>query len=177
MKQLKLITSAGPALPNRGNVTPSKAVIHPVVVDFLGLTISVGSIQQFQDSMRGFSSPNRRILIKKGFPPQLVPVFARDLLVSQDEIEAAIGLPKTTRKRYQDNQLLMNEVQSERLMRIAEIETLATEAFGSKEKAGHWMSSRLNTLSGESPLQYLDTEEGAMHIRRTLSAIVHGGGF
>lgn len=58
--------------------------------------------------------------------------------------------------------------------RIKEIERLAEEVFGSKEKARQWLAS-LNLALGVSPESMLDTEAGRNEVRKMLAAIATGG--
>lgn len=55
-----------------------------------------------------------------------------------------------------------------------EIELLAVDVFGSKEKAQRWLSNQ-NLALGASPTSMLDTEVGREQVKRVLVAISHGG--
>lgn len=65
-------------------------------------------------------------------------------------------------------------MESERIARIALIETEAEQVFGSSELAQRWLQSS-NLAFGKSPLSLLDTEAGVSEVRKVLSAIARGG--
>lgn len=59
-------------------------------------------------------------------------------------------------------------------LRLAEIKTLAIETFGSESKANHWLNSANLTL-GDTPMSLAKSENGAVEVKRVLSAIAYGG--
>lgn len=61
----------------------------------------------------------------------------------------------------------------ERLARIALIETMAVQVFGSSESAKRWLLS-YNPTFGESPLSLLDTDAGTEEVKKVLSAVAYG---
>jgi putative toxin-antitoxin system antitoxin component (TIGR02293 family) len=158
-------------------LSKGNAVFTPVPIVFMHRAISLVSVEQLQIPWRSASAFMQRQQLREGLQARVLPVFARELGVTVAQIESVIGLHQSSRKRYADSDKALNPAQSERLMRIAEIEALASEVFDSKESAVRWLSQPLAVMENETPLQLLDTEQGAMHVRQTLSAIMYGGGF
>jgi putative toxin-antitoxin system antitoxin component (TIGR02293 family) len=59
--------------------------------------------------------------------------------------------------------------------RVTEIERLALEVFGTKERAAKWMQTPNFCLGQRMPESSLDTEESAESVRQILNAIRYGG--
>ncbi len=57
---------------------------------------------------------------------------------------------------------------------LDEILSLATDVFGSPEKAQEWLTSN-NLALGYPPVDLLSTADGAAEVRKILSAISKGG--
>ena len=64
--------------------------------------------------------------------------------------------------------------QSDRLVRVARVIASAEETFGSRDKACTWLRRPTTALAGESPLNLLDTDEGAREVETLLGRVAHG---
>jgi putative toxin-antitoxin system antitoxin component (TIGR02293 family) len=64
--------------------------------------------------------------------------------------------------------------QSDRLVRVARVLAAAEETFGDQDKAGIWLRRPTAALAGETPLNLLDTNEGARAVETLLGRIAHG---
>jgi putative toxin-antitoxin system antitoxin component (TIGR02293 family) len=64
--------------------------------------------------------------------------------------------------------------QSDRLVRVARVMAGAEEAFGAADRAHIWLRRPTTALGGESPLDLLDTDEGARRVETLLGRIEHG---
>ena len=84
-----------------------------------------------------------------------------------------IVLPRKTLANRRKLDTLTPE-QSDRLLRVARVIAAAEETFGSREKAGTWLRRPTSALTGESPLDLLDTDEGAREVETLLGRIAHG---
>ena len=101
--------------------------------------------------------------------------LAETLNVPQTTIFYLVGLsPAAARQHIALSKNLSPSV-SERLLRIAAIESLAVSVFSSSELAHAWLLERNFGLGNVSPLSLLDTEPGAKEVARILNAIAHGG--
>lgn len=64
--------------------------------------------------------------------------------------------------------------ESDRLARIARVNAVALEQFGSVEKASRWLRKPNRALGGRAPLDLLATGEGARIVEETVMRIAHG---
>lgn len=93
--------------------------------------------------------------------------------LSQKKLAKLLGISNATITRKLNSQEKLGPIESERLARIALIETEAEEVFTSPELAKQWMLEP-NLVLGESPLSLLDTDTGADEVRKILAAIADG---
>lgn len=63
---------------------------------------------------------------------------------------------------------------SEVELRIDEVRALATETFGSKEKAVAWLHKE-NFVLGATPISLAESDSGLFEVKKILSAISYGG--
>ena len=128
----------------------------------------------FQESVI-HSNPNIKIdRIRKGIDSQFIISVSDHFNVPRESIAKIIGLPTSTMNRKLKAKSALSSSESERLERIAMIESEAEEVFGTSEKAKNWMLKSHMTL-GSAPLSMLDTDIGATEVRRVLNAIAYGG--
>lgn len=113
--------------------------------------------------------------IRQGYSPELVNEITKELGLTKNEVLDVIGVPHTTLARLIRSHRPLDQSASERLDRLATIEGEATEVFGSHEEAVQWLKTRNLALGDASPLSLLDTETGALQVRRVLAAIRYGG--
>ena len=64
--------------------------------------------------------------------------------------------------------------QADRLRRVRRILDMAADTFGSQDKAGIWLRRPSAVLSGERPLDLLDTDAGTRMVENLLGRIDHG---
>ena len=64
--------------------------------------------------------------------------------------------------------------QSDRLLRARRILDMAANTFGGQDKAGIWLRRPSAILSGERPLDLLDTDAGTRMVENLLGRIDHG---
>ena len=82
-------------------------------------------------------------------------------------------LPRTTLASKKPDARL-NEQQSERVIRVARVYTLAAEAFGNRERGHGWMERANPVLEGAAPADLLDNEAGARRVEELLGQLEHG---
>jgi len=93
--------------------------------------------------------------------------------LSQQEIERFVIPQRTRRHRAARKQPLTIE-ESDRAVRLLRVQTVAEDAFGSKEKANAWLRRPLAELNAETPLDIAQTEAGAHVIEMILAKIAWG---
>lgn len=92
---------------------------------------------------------------------------------SEQEIERFV-IPQRTRRLRADKKQPLTIDESDRLVRLLRVQTLAEETFGDKEKANRWLRQPLTELRGEPPLDIAQTEAGARVIETILGKIAWG---
>ena len=89
------------------------------------------------------------------------------------EIEELV-IPRRTMARRKATDTMLAPEEVDRALRLARIQTKADRVFGEAERASLWLRSPNKRLSGQSPLQVLKHEAGAMLIEEMLVQIDHG---
>lgn len=129
-------------------------------VEFARLFRAAGPMQQVE-------------VIRKGVNSNLVIEASWYFETKSADIGRLLGMsPSTTERRLKTGKTL-TPMESERLARLALLETEAVEVFGSEEKAKRWLTKDHSKL-GATPLSMLDTEVGANEVRKILMAIAYG---
>ena len=111
-------------------------------------------------------------LVRRGLPVGAVQFMLDSGVMSPAELDRIV-LPRRTLANRRRLGTLTPE-QSDRLVRVARVIAAAEETFGSREKAGTWLRRATTVLAGESPLDLLDTDEGAREVETLLGRIAHG---
>ncbi|HWK46341.1 MAG TPA: antitoxin Xre/MbcA/ParS toxin-binding domain-containing protein [Stellaceae bacterium] len=110
--------------------------------------------------------------IRKGLPVQAIATLVDQGGFTVAELDQVIISRKTLAHRRQIGTLTPD--QSDRVVRAISILALAQETFGSAAKANEWLRRKTSTLAGQSPLEMLDTEIGALQVQTLLGRIAHG---
>ena len=111
--------------------------------------------------------------VRSGLPFTALEAIARHFEIPQERLVRVLALPlRTLARRKKERRLRANE--SDRLIRLALIATLAEEVLGSREKAVAWLQKPNRALRGMNPLDRLDTEIGEHQVEQLLSRIAHG---
>lgn len=83
-------------------------------------------------------------------------------------------MPKRTlARRRADNELLTVE-ETDKALQLGRIATLAEKVFADPVKAHRWLRKPKRSLSGDTPLAYLASENGARIVEEMLGRIEHG---
>ncbi|MFO1187708.1 MAG: antitoxin Xre/MbcA/ParS toxin-binding domain-containing protein [Alphaproteobacteria bacterium] len=93
--------------------------------------------------------------------------------LSEQEIEKYV-IPQRTRRHRAEKKQPLTVDESDRVVRLLRIQTLAEEIFESREKAATWLRNPLTELQGEAPLSLSQTESGARVIETILAKIAWG---
>ena len=111
--------------------------------------------------------------VRDGLPIRSFDHVADALKLGAAELAHLIGLaPRTLARRKHEKAL--SSVESDRLVGIARIASLAEETLGSREHARGWMRSVNRALGDVAPLACLDTEPGRRRVEEILYQISHG---
>lgn len=111
--------------------------------------------------------------VREGLPYRSFQYVAEALDLGTAELAGLIGVaPRTLGRRKHEKTLSV--VESDRLVGIARIASLAEETLGSREHARGWLRADNRALGGVTPLSCLDTEPGRRLVEHVLQRISHG---
>lgn len=113
--------------------------------------------------------------IRAGFPVTVLQDTSKFFDLSLAQIRKIVGVPNTTAHNWTRQNANMDSAASERVWRMADVAVLAIDVFGGEEGAKLWLTTPNRLLQGSSPLEFLDTEPGAIAVRQILNAIATGG--
>jgi putative toxin-antitoxin system antitoxin component (TIGR02293 family) len=96
-------------------------------------------------------------------------------MLAQKSIESAIGMSLRTRQRREKNPTeLLNEDQTGRTWKFAEILTRAISVFGSRTAAEQWLAQPATGLDQRRPIDLLTTPAGVELVEDFLGRIEYG---
>ena len=104
---------------------------------------------------------------------QTVESLAGCLQVTSATMQRWLGLSKQTyaRRRKQGR---LSAMESDRVVRYAELLHRAVEFLGDHDAAARWLDTPSVALDGESPLDHATTEFGARDALRLIGRLEHG---
>lgn len=111
-------------------------------------------------------------LVRKRLPVSAVAVLSKRG-VTEGEI-CQLVLPRRTLTHRRNKREALTRDESDKMVRLARITSLAEQVFGSDEKAGRWMRSPKRRFDGETPLAMLATEAGARLVEEMLVQVDEG---
>jgi putative toxin-antitoxin system antitoxin component (TIGR02293 family) len=113
--------------------------------------------------------------IRAGFPASVIKDASAYFNVPTNRIRAIVRLPETTAHTLVKRGANIDAAASERIWRLADLVTMARDVFENEEAAKTWLRTPNRAFSNLAPMDYLDTEPGAMGVRQVLNAIGTGG--
>lgn len=113
------------------------------------------------DHLQQFRVPAKRAdhLIELGFSPT--------------EIYKIVA-PRRTLDRRKKSAEMLTIPESDRVVRMERIVTLAVRVFGDADKAHRWLRTPNRALNGAVPLDLLESENGARKAEGLVYAVEHG---
>ncbi|NHZ90999.1 DUF2384 domain-containing protein [Massilia sp. CCM 8733] len=112
--------------------------------------------------------------IRRGFPSTLLKDTALYFEVPIGHIRSLAGLNESTAHALTRRGANMDPASSERIWRLAHVVAMAQDVFEDDEAAKTWLRSINRAFGDVAPMDYLDTEPGAMAVRQVLNAIATG---
>lgn len=113
--------------------------------------------------------------IRAGFPASVIKDTSAYFNVPTNRIRAIVRLPETTAHTLVKRGANIDAAASERIWRLADLVTMAHDVFENEEAAKTWLRTPNRAFRNLAPMEYLDTEPGAMAVRQVLNAIGTGG--
>jgi putative toxin-antitoxin system antitoxin component (TIGR02293 family) len=111
--------------------------------------------------------------VREGLPYRSFENVAHVLELGTAELASLIGVASRTLARRK-KQSSLSAVESDRLVGIAQIATLAQATLGSKDHVRLWLRHANRALGGATPLACLDTEPGRRQVEAILFQIRYG---
>jgi len=125
----------------------------------------------------GIKASDRMELSEKvqvGFPFKAFISLTKSMEVSNQHLAELVQISDRTLIRRRKDGILKSD-ESERLLRIARIFTLAVNLFdGDGSSAHNWLSKSNRALGGEAPLEASKTEEGSREVENLITRLEHG---
>jgi putative toxin-antitoxin system antitoxin component (TIGR02293 family) len=125
-----------------------------------------------EDSARAYFSatPLQRIyIIRMGVPAKFVAVITQRMRIPKDTLYSSLNLARATIDRKVQNEQLLNQDESERVLAIAKLigqadtivrESGVTEDFNPSQWVAAWLQRPHPALNGKRPAELMDTGDG-----------------
>lgn len=113
--------------------------------------------------------------VESGLPYSALETFGRTSGLTLMQVRAGIGMSERTwaRRRKESRELTSEE--SDRLVRVSRVFSLAVDLFeGDKEAAHSWFLAPNRGLGEISPLAMVRTEIGAREVENLIGRLEHG---
>ncbi len=111
--------------------------------------------------------------VRVGFLPEAILTVFDGTLLTKSDMERLVMPRRTLSHRVKKGQRLTPE-ESDRVTRVARIVAMAAETFGDREKSFRWLHKPKRGLGDQTPIELIDTEEGARIVEDRLFRISHG---
>ena len=111
--------------------------------------------------------------VRAGLPFSALQTIASRFSIGSRELVRILHLPQRTLARRRKARVLSAD-ESDRLVRLGRIGTLAEEIFGNPVRAGRWLREPSPVLGDTPPIRWLDTDIGAKEVEEVLIRIAHG---
>lgn len=113
-------------------------------------------------------------LIRTGLPAGAFDTTAKALFLTVDELAAKLGISPRTIRDQRKRKVRLSSENTEKLVRIARIQTLGRSIFSTDEAVAEWLRAPAPALKGIKPIDLLDTDTGAREIEAVLHGIAYG---
>ncbi|MDA8138096.1 MAG: DUF2384 domain-containing protein [Desulfobacteraceae bacterium] len=111
--------------------------------------------------------------LRAGLPTDSFDQLRQGLNLTDNALAKIVQIPKRTLDRRRAAGRLSTD-ESERILRLAQVLDMAIDVMGSREKAEGWLKKPARGLGGKIPLEYTDTQLGALEVIALLGRIDHG---
>jgi putative toxin-antitoxin system antitoxin component (TIGR02293 family) len=175
-RQFPLVTPSrvdGPLIATYGQPAENPTELPEFVTDFAR---SLKREERLNHLLMGKRVKHDRLIgfIRKGLPVSSVERVMKGLGIKATEsLLPIIGMSSRTYARRKQSNQALTPLESDRLYRLAKIESMAEDVLGDKETANDWLQSP-NRALGTVPLTLLDTEAGTEQVETVLTRIEHG---
>ena len=122
-----------------------------------------------------FNSEKAVSILRQGISSRVIEPLSDLFGVGKGDVAAYLDLDRTTalRRANKDQALPMHA--AEGVLRLLELEAMATDTFESDDAAHGWLRRPHPMLEGECPLEAAKTSFGTRRVKDMLIAIKYGG--
>ncbi len=144
---------------------------NPWSRDDLGLPTT----SSFTSALAAFNSEKAVSILRQGISSRAIEPLSDLFGVGKGDFAAYLDLDRTTalRRANKDQALPMHA--AEGVLRLLELEAMATDTFESDDAAHGWLRRPHAMLEGECPLEAAKTSFGTRRVKDMLVAIKYGG--
>jgi len=121
----------------------------------------------------GLKGPITIERIRGGLPASALGRLGEFLDLTQAELTTTLNVSKQTFQRRLKAGVL-NEAESDRVVRYAQLLALASDLFEDDDAAAQWLKTPAPALGNETPLEHATTEMGARNVERLIGRLEHG---
>ena len=115
------------------------------------------------------------MVIREGLPSRVVTRLGELWDLDEDNLVHIIGTSRRTlSRRMRATGSSLSPVESDRVFRFGRIMSRIEEVFSDKDIALDWANSPNLALSGDKPIEVLDTDAGVERVEEILINIEHG---
>jgi putative toxin-antitoxin system antitoxin component (TIGR02293 family) len=111
--------------------------------------------------------------VQAGLPFQELQILQTSLKMPLEQLASKLGISRATLHRRKA-QGRLDQQESDRVVRFAQLLGKAVEVFESEDAARRWLDSPQLALAGATPLDYAETEIGAREVDDLLGRIDFG---
>jgi putative toxin-antitoxin system antitoxin component (TIGR02293 family) len=126
-------------------------------------------------TLAAFNSEKAVSILRQGISSRAIEPLSDLFGVGKGDFAAYLDLDRTTalRRANKDQALPMHA--AEGVLRLLELEAMATDTFESDDAAHGWLRRQHPMLEGECPLEAAKTSFGTRRVKDMLVAIKYGG--
>ena len=111
--------------------------------------------------------------VKNGLPISAMERLSKTMDVPERDLAHTMNIPlRTLSRRKQEGKFKSDE--SQRLWRLARLYERAIDVLGDTDSANEWFRTRVKGLGYKTPLEYAETEPGAVEVENMLGRIEDG---
>jgi putative toxin-antitoxin system antitoxin component (TIGR02293 family) len=123
----------------------------------------------------GLNSSSAYRIVKNGISSKAIGPLSEYLGVGKGQVVDYLDLDRTTVNRRAAKDQLLPMHSAEGVLRLLELDEMASDTFESDTDAANWLRRPHPMLDGESPLQATKTSFGAQRAKDILVAVKYGG--
>ena len=113
-------------------------------------------------------------IIRTGLPSKVIACVVKSSAISEDVIYKSLRIAKRTAARRKATASRLKPAESELIYRLSKVLVTAAKILGERDKAREWLLKENGALSGNRPIDLLDTAIGFEDVMDVLYRIEYG---